>query len=106
MSRNKKALPLLENILVADVATEGMAIARTEQGVVFIPFAAPGDIVDVQITKKKHNYMEGRIVRFVQKSDKRTEPFCEHFGICGGANGSTYPMPCRQPASSNRSLTT
>ncbi|MCR5298665.1 MAG: 23S rRNA (uracil(1939)-C(5))-methyltransferase RlmD [Paludibacteraceae bacterium] len=91
MSRNKKALPLLENILVADVATEGMAIARTEQGVVFIPFAAPGDIVDVQITKKKHNYMEGRIVRFVQKSDKRTEPFCEHFGICGGCKWQHLP---------------
>ena len=91
MSRKKKVLPLLERITVTDVATEGMAMARTDEGVLFMPFAAPGDVVDVQVTKKKHNYMEGRIVRFHEKSDVRVEPFCEHFGICGGCKWQHLP---------------
>lgn len=73
------------------MAAEGMAIAKTEDGVVFVPFVAPGDVVDIQVTKKKHSYMEGRAVRFEKYSDERTEPFCEHFGTCGGCKWQHLP---------------
>lgn len=91
MGRKNKQLPLLENVEITDVAAEGMAIAKTEDGVVFVPFVAPGDVVDIQVTKKKHSYMEGRAVRFEKYSDERTEPFCEHFGTCGGCKWQHLP---------------
>ena len=91
MGRRNKQLPLLENVEITDVAAEGMAIAKTEDGVVFVPFVAPGDVVDIQVTKKKHSYMEGRAVRFEKYSDERTEPFCEHFGTCGGCKWQHLP---------------
>ena len=91
MSRKKKQLPLLENITITDVAAEGKALARVDDMVIFIPFVIPGDIVDVQITKKRKNYCEGRVVRFIQYSDNRKEPFCPHFGICGGCKWQILP---------------
>ncbi|MBQ6963869.1 MAG: 23S rRNA (uracil(1939)-C(5))-methyltransferase RlmD [Paludibacteraceae bacterium] len=91
MGRKNKQLPLLESVEITDVAAEGMAIAKTEDGVVFVPFVAPGDVVDIQVTKKKHSYMEGRAVRFEKYSDERTEPFCEHFGTCGGCKWQHLP---------------
>ncbi len=91
MGRRNKQLPLLENVEITDAAAEGMAIAKTEDGVVFVPFVAPGDVVDIQVTKKKHSYMEGRAVRFEKYSDERTEPFCEHFGTCGGCKWQHLP---------------
>ena len=84
MSRKKKQLPLLENITITDVAAEGKALARVDDMVIFIPFVIPGDVVDVQITKKRKSYCEGRVVRFIQYSDNRKEPFCPHFGIANG----------------------
>jgi 23S rRNA (uracil1939-C5)-methyltransferase len=82
--RKKKSLPLLRNIAITGVASEGKAIARHEEKVIFVPFVAPGDVVDIQITKNRKNYMEGKAVMIHQSSDQRTDPFCEHFGICGG----------------------
>lgn len=82
--RKKKSLPLLKNVEITGIAAEGKAIARHEDMVIFVPFAAPGDVMDVQVTKNRRRYMEGRAVAIHQFSDKRTEPFCEHFGICGG----------------------
>ncbi|MFO7924868.1 MAG: 23S rRNA (uracil(1939)-C(5))-methyltransferase RlmD [Bacteroidales bacterium] len=82
--RKKRPLPILRNIEISGIAAEGKAIARYEEMVVFIPFAAPGDIADIQITKKRRNYMEGRVVKLHHRSGMRSEPFCEHFGICGG----------------------
>ncbi len=84
MARKKKELPLLEQIEITGVAAEGKALARVNDMVVFVPFAAPGDVVDLQVTRKKHNYAEARIVKFHQYSPLRVEPFCEHFGVCGG----------------------
>lgn len=84
MARKFKTLPLLENITITDVAAEGKAIARIDDLVVFVPFVAPGDVVDIQISKKKKSFAEGRAVKFHSYSDKRSEPFCSHFGICGG----------------------
>ncbi len=82
--KRKKSLPLLRKIEITDVAAEGKAIARSDNLVIFVPFLAPGDIADIQITKKRRNYMEGRAVKLHASSAMRTEPFCEHFGVCGG----------------------
>ncbi|WP_106828305.1 23S rRNA (uracil(1939)-C(5))-methyltransferase RlmD [Parabacteroides pacaensis] len=84
MVRKKKLLPILNEVTITDVAAEGKAIARVNDQVVFVPFVAPGDIVDIQITRKKNKYAEGRALFFHSYSDKRIRPFCEHFGTCGG----------------------
>ncbi|MBL0328820.1 MAG: 23S rRNA (uracil(1939)-C(5))-methyltransferase RlmD [Bacteroidetes bacterium] len=81
---NKKPLPILENITVIDASSDGQSVARTEEYVIFIKGAVPGDIVDVQVTRKKSKYREATAIAIKQKSDKRTEPICEHFGTCGG----------------------
>ena len=74
----------MEQIEITGVAAEGKALARVNDLVVFVPFAAPGDIVDLQVTRKKHSYAEARIVKFHTYSPLRVQPFCEHFGVCGG----------------------
>jgi 23S rRNA (uracil1939-C5)-methyltransferase len=89
--RNKKPLPLLENITITDIAAEGKALARVENMVVFVPFASPGDIVDIQVFKKKHHYMEGQVVKWHHLSDKHLTPFCKHFGTCGGCKWQHLP---------------
>ena len=82
--RKKKELPLFENVKVEAVAAEGKAIARIDDQVVFVPFVAPGDVVDLKVKKKKHSYMEAVAVNFHQMSELRVQPVCRHFGICGG----------------------
>lgn len=84
MARKKKPLPLLENITITDVAAEGKAIAKVDNLVIFVPYAVPGDVVDLQIKRKKHSYAEAEVVKVHQYSDKRVKPSCKHFGICGG----------------------
>ncbi len=84
MSRKRKELPLIENLEILRVGAEGNAVARHGELVVFVPYAAPGDVADVKIDRKKHSYAEGHIERLVKASPLRTEPFCEHFGVCGG----------------------
>ena len=91
MSRKKKPFPILENITIEDVAAEGKCIARVDDMVVFVPFVVPGDVVDLQIRKKKHHYCEAEAVRFVKLSDVRQEPMCEHFGVCGGCKWQNLP---------------
>lgn len=91
MSRKKKTLPLLENVTITDCAAEGKALARVNDMVVFVPFCVPGDVVDIQLKKKKHSYAEGEVVRFIKKSDVRQEPMCQHFGICGGCKWQILP---------------
>lgn len=80
----KKPLPLLEGVTIEAVAAEGKCVAHVEDMVVFVSFVVPGDVVDVQVRKKKHKYCEGEAVRFIKYSDKRVEPRCRHFGVCGG----------------------
>ena len=75
MARKKKELPLLEQVEITGVAAEGKALARVNDLVVFVPFAAPGDIVDLQLMRKKHNYAEARIVKFHAYSSLRVNPF-------------------------------
>ena len=81
----KKTDLLLENVLIESVAAEGKALAHAGDGtVVFVEFAVPGDIVNIRVFKKKKNYMEGFITEIVKPSPERLEPFCSHFGVCGG----------------------
>lgn len=87
----KKPYPILENILITDVAAEGKALARVDDMVLFVPYAVPGDVVDVQLTKKKKNYGEGRVVAFKKLSEVRAEAFCPHFGVCGGCKWQILP---------------
>ena len=91
MSRKKKPLPILEHITITDVAAEGKSLARVDDKVIFVPFAVPGDVVDLQITKKKHKYCEARVLRFIEYSNVRSIPRCEHFGICGGCKWQNLP---------------
>lgn len=90
MSRKRVDL-LLEKVEIENVAAEGKALAHVDGIVVFVDFAVPGDIVDIQVTKKKKNYMEGFIKRIVKPSNNRLEPFCEHFGVCGGCRWQPLP---------------
>ncbi len=91
MARKRQPLPLIENIEITGVAAEGKALCRLDDKVIFVPFAAPGDVVDLQITRKKHNYAEARIVQFHVESPLRVEPFCPHFGVCGGCKWQHLP---------------
>ena len=91
MSRKRKALPVLEGVEITGVAAEGKSLARVEDMVVFIPYGAPGDVVDVKLDKKKKRYAEGHIERMIQPSTMRCEPFCEHFGVCGGCKWQHLP---------------
>ena len=91
MARKKKPLPLLENITITDVAAEGKALAKVDGMAVFVPYAVPGDVVDLQVKRKKHNYAEAEVVRFLQYSEKRATPFCPHFGVCGGCKWQNLP---------------
>ena len=89
MSRGKK--PLLENVEIKKIAAEGKSIAYVDEKVLFVPNTVPGDIVDVQVTRKRKSFMEGFIVNFRKYSDIRTEPFCAHFGVCGCCKWQNLP---------------
>lgn len=91
MSRKRKELPVLEDVEIKDVAAEGNAVARVGEMVVFVPFGAPGDHVDIKLSKKKKNYAEGRITAFRKLSDLRTDPPCRHFTVCGGCRWQHLP---------------
>ena len=91
MSRKRKPLPLYENVEIESVAAEGKCVAHVDDKVVFVPFVVPGDVVDLQVTKKKHKYCEARAVNFIKRSPIRIEPRCEHFGVCGGCKWQTLP---------------
>lgn len=90
MSRKRIDL-LLENVTIEAVAAEGKALSHVDGMVVFVDFAVPGDVVDIQVFKKKKNYMEGWIKRIVKPSEHRLEPFCPHFGVCGGCRWQPLP---------------
>lgn len=102
MSRKRKELPIIENLEITDVAAEGNAIGRTGDSgmVVFVPFGAPGDILDVKVDKKRKSYAQAHIERIVKPSPIRVEPRCEHFGICGGCRWQHLPyefqLRCKQ----------
>ena len=75
---------IIQQVEITDISSEGLAIGRINEMVVFVKGAVPGDVVDVEITRKKSNYREGKAIVFHTLSDRRTEPVCQHFGSCGG----------------------
>lgn len=93
MARHIKPHPILEQISITGIAAEGKAIARYKEKVVFVPHVIPGDVVDLQVTKKKSAYLEARAIRFHTLSPQRIQPVCEHFGICGGCKWQMLPYP-------------
>ncbi len=90
MSRKRVDL-LLENLTIESCAAEGKALTHWNGAVVFVPFAVPGDVVDIRVIKKSKKYYEGIVERIVKPSKDRLEPFCEHFGVCGGCKWQPLP---------------
>ena len=90
MSR-KKSKPLIEQVTIEKIAAEGKALGRVDEKVIFVPNCVPGDVVDVQITKKRKKYYEGFVTKYHKLSDMRLEPFCPHFGVCGGCKWQNVP---------------
>ena len=82
--RKKKELPRYNNVEITAIAAEGKSLARIDDKVVFVPFVVPGDIVDLQVKRKKNSYMEAVAVNIHEYSPLRTEPVCSHYGVCGG----------------------
>lgn len=91
MARKKKELPLLEKITIIGVAAEGKALAKVNDLVVFVPYVVPGDVVDLQVKRKKNHYAEAVAVKFHEYSPVRAVPFCQHYGICGGCKWQCLP---------------
>ncbi len=86
MSRNRKAgtVTIIPNLSIIDIAEEGKGVGKADELVVFVDKAVPGDVVDVRVVKKKKNFAEAAIENLSKASDLRVDPFCEHFGTCGG----------------------
>lgn len=91
MSRRKVSFKIFESVRIESAVSEGNCIAFVEGKALFVKYAAPGDLVDVQIVKKKKNYLEGRIIKFHEKSPLRQQAFCSHFEICGGCKWQHLP---------------
>jgi 23S rRNA (uracil1939-C5)-methyltransferase len=91
MGKRRRENPLIEGLEITAVAAEGKAMGHHNGVVVFVPLAVPGDVVDVQVRSKRRRFMEGYVVRWVRKSTLRAEPFCEHFGVCGGCSWQNLP---------------
>ena len=91
MSRKKKELPVYREVEIQDVAAEGKALVRIDDMVVFVPYVVPGDVVDLRVTRKKHHYAEAICTHIHKKSECRTEPFCPHYGVCGGCKWQILP---------------
>ncbi len=91
MTRKKKPLPILEGVTITDYAAEGKALTRVDDLVVFVPYGVPGDVVDLQVRKKRHSYCDAEIIRFVKYSERRVKPMCRHFGFCGGCKWQNIP---------------
>lgn len=93
MSRKKKDLPLYKDVEITAVAAEGRAVARVGDLVVFVPYVVPGDIVDIQVTRRKNKYCEGVAINVSKRSYDRAEPFCKYFGVCGGCKWQNLKYP-------------
>ena len=91
MARRKQNYPLIEGLEITTLAAEGKAMGRWQDQVVFVPMTVPGDLVDVQIRNRRRRFMEGTVVRYVHRSPLRIEPFCAHFGVCGGCKWQNLP---------------
>ena len=88
--RKKKNI-VIENVLVEDYAAEGKSLARVEGKVIFIEDVVPGDVVDIRLGKNKKDWAEARPISFRSFSEDRVQPFCRHFGVCGGCQWQMLP---------------
>ena len=91
MAKNKKPLPIYEQVTIADCAAEGKCVVRIDDKVVVVPFVVPGDVVDLQVRKKRKSYCEAEVIRLIQPSALRQAPMCRHFGVCGGCKWQILP---------------
>ena len=91
MARKRGNYPFIEGLEITTLAAEGKAMGRYDEQLVFVPMTVPGDVVDVQIRNKRRRFMEGVAVNFVKRSPLREEPFCPHFGVCGGCKWQNLP---------------
>jgi len=91
VGRDRKKLPIIESVEITNIAAEGKAIAKIENKVIFVTQVVPGDVVDIQITRKRKSYMEGIPIKFIKYSERRLKPFCDHFEICGGCKWQNLP---------------
>lgn len=89
MRKNRQIV--LQNIAIQDYAAEGKAFSRVDGKVVFVKGAVPGDVVDIQLSKSKKDWAEGKVLRYHRFSDRRVDPFCAHFGVCGGCSWQMVP---------------
>jgi len=87
----RKELPLLEKVRITDIGSEGNALARVDNLVVFVPMLIPGDVVDIKVIKKRKKYLEGVVLKFHEYSPDRIAPRCIHFGVCGGCKWQHLP---------------
>ncbi len=83
----------LKNVRVEDYAAEGKSLARIDGKVIFIENVVPGDLVDIRLTKNKKDWAEGTVLRVEEYSKERVQPFCSHFGVCGGCQWQMLPYP-------------
>lgn len=88
---SRRNLPIYQDILITGIAAEGKAITRIDDIVVFVPYCVPGDVVDLQVTKKKHSFMEARVLQYKSYSPQRCQPVCAHYGTCGGCKWQILP---------------
>jgi 23S rRNA (uracil1939-C5)-methyltransferase len=90
--RRRKPQEIIENVRVLDFASEGKCIAKIDGQVIFIEgVVAPGDLVDIQVFKSKNNFKEAKVLKTHEVSSIRIEPFCDHFGVCGGCKLQHLP---------------
>ena len=82
--KHTKPAQVYQHLEITALSSDGRGIAKLEGMVVFVEGAITGDIVDAQVTRKKSGYREARPIHFHQRSDKRIDPTCSHFGVCGG----------------------
>jgi 23S rRNA (uracil1939-C5)-methyltransferase len=87
----RKELPILEKVRITDIGSEGNAVARVDNMVVFVPMLVPGDVVDIRVTRKRKKYLEGNVIRFHEYSPDRIKAPCIHFGVCGGCKWQHLP---------------
>ena len=91
MGKRRRENPLIEGLEITAIAAEGKAMGHHDGVVVFVPLTVPGDVVDVQVRSQRRRFMEAYVVRWVRRSPLRAEPFCDHFGVCGGCSWQNLP---------------
>lgn len=91
MGRGRKSKPIYEGVTITDIGAEGKAVARVDDLVVFMTHVIPGDVVDLQVTRKRSKYMEAKVLRVITESPDRVAAFCEHFEVCGGCKWQFLP---------------